>query len=767
MSHIWADHRKTDLTPYSDTLKSPQKPESVEFSPVVSKHSYSVRKADPRKVVNLQSLRLSSSTEDVLAELGLEVDSSEQPLPTEEEVKLKQEAELRVITEEVKRLRSQTELRPVTLSESLSRQSLSHLLRTALHSQEHIDESALDRCSSVIREVCEKELQEKEAVLRLEIEQQFDAERVSLQQKYEAEMNKAILAVQERINSHWNRKAMEIELQLKLNEELSDSEAQESIESELVAHYQTYFEDLFEEEREKIRAQLERELHDELRQIQSAPLRRQGKQEVPHEFKEKYQAEMQKMRERLEVEFEMRLVSEEESWRANLAPKLVQEIQKRHKENATEQLALRKQQLHQQANRELQDLINKIKEESDEAVLRHLRQIDEEAKKTAERSRESLKAEIYHQLQHEREQKLQENIVLKLKGLLTNEISRELQPKIELEVKQELEQKYREEAQAELSQGLGEFLRKVDNDNKSALRRVSEQLELTRDEAVKASVEEQMIRFEKELKVKYAARADRLTNDTQDQFLKELENRLQDEREQLARDRAEVSRLKSAVNVQLHKASKERKEELDRIKEQEKFLQKKLQEREGLLKRMQDVSVINKSYERAQPERIKDRPDRPLSQQSTLFHKEDKVENTPQFQSPRHFPVMSRVSPVSVPFSPEPARYIGYTAEEPKQISPPRRLLSPYRSEDTVQKLISQNIEEAHRQALRLLAETENPPEIKPRKQAYTEDTQRYYRPKEQEQEKPSQRLSTAKPSHQLYRDLLRMNYGVIEPRLK
>lgn len=671
--------------------------------------------------------------------------------------------EVNQLHQEVKRLRSQTEFRPVTLSESLSRQSLTHLLRTALHSQDHIAEAVLDRCSSVIREACEKELQEKEAVLRLEIESQFDAERVGLQQKYESEMNQAILAVQERINNHWNKRAVELEYQIKQHNAGEEADYQDDIESELVNHYQSYYEDLFEEERERIKAQFEKELQDELKysKIQSPPTRRQGRTEVPGEFNEKYQAELLKMRERMEAEFEMRLVSEEESWRSTHAPKIAQEMQRKHQINSSEQLAARKEQLRKQALRELNDLITKIKTESDEAVTRHFKQIEDEARKTSERNRDILKAEIYHQIQSEREQKLQDAIVMKLRGFLSNDISRELQPKIEQEVRAELEMKFREEAQIELQQSLGDYLRKLDTDTKNALRSVSEKLDLTKDEAVKAHVEEQMVRYEKELKVKYASRADRLTNETQQLFLNELESRLQNEREQITRDRAEVSRLKSAVNVQLHKASKERKEELSHIKEQEKFLQKKLQEREGLLKRMQDVSVINKSFKISKPERGNDRP---LSQQSTLFHKEEKPVNIPQFQSPRNFQIMSRVTPVSIPqFSPEPARYI---AEEPKEVSPPRRLLSPYRSEDTVQKLISQNIEEAHRQALRLLAETEHPPEIVMMKPT-VDDSQRYYRPKKQDLEKSGPRLSTAKPSHQLYKDLLRMNYGVIEPRLK
>jgi hypothetical protein len=544
---------------------------------------------------------------------------------------------------------------------------------------------------------------------------------------------------------------------MKLSEGTDSPRAQESIENELVSHYQSYFEDLFEEEKDKLRAQAEQDLEAELVQLKRNPMRRQVKAEVTGDFKERLQAEAQRIRERMEVDFEMRLVTEEETWRRSLAPAIIQETQRRHATSSSEQLSAREEQLRQQAASELQELISKIKAESGEAVYRHMQQIEEESRRTAELSRESLKAEIAYQIQSEREEKLQEAIVMKLRGLLHNEISRELLPRIEQEVKMQLEGKFREEAAAELQQGLSDCLRRVGTDSKNSLRNAQEKLELTKDEAVKAAVEERMTRFEKELKVKFAGRADRLTSETEQAFLKELENRLQEDREQLNRDRAEVSRLKSAVNVQLHKTAKERKEELERIKEQEKILQKKLHEREGMLKRMQDVSVINKSFERAPPERVKDRP---LSQQSTPFAKDDKVEDTSQFQSPRHFPILSRVSPVSVPFSPEQGRFV---PEERKQISPPRRLLAPYRSEETVQKLISQNIEEAQRQALRLLAETEHPPAIKPR-QLIPEETQRYYRPKETVEQSP-QRLSTAKPSHQLYNDLLRMNYGVIEPR--
>lgn len=95
--------RRAEQTPFSEQLPSPQRPESLEFSPVVPKHINSVRKANPRRALNLHSLKLSSSTDDILTELGLEVDLSDLPQPTEE-AKVKQEAEnLKVATEEVLR----------------------------------------------------------------------------------------------------------------------------------------------------------------------------------------------------------------------------------------------------------------------------------------------------------------------------------------------------------------------------------------------------------------------------------------------------------------------------------------------------------------------------------------------------------------------------------------------------------------------------------------------------------------------------------------
>lgn len=647
--------------------------------------------------------------------------------------------EIKVLRDELDRLRkrlseSEGPSNRASMTGSLTGPTLLSILKSV---QPQPDADKLERCTEVILDTVEKDKQSLEMQLRREIESRFEADRKAMKENFEEEIAKAVEETRIQANEYWQGRMKK-----------GKTEDIEKIKENLYV---------------EIEAKLQKEYEEKLKRRVSQMTGNRGKGEELSELREKLQ-QLEEYRANQEIEFELRLASEKEAWKEEITSIGLSDYRLELQRDFDRKLSLRTSEIQQDSKAEVAQLTQQFRREAQDAITQHLQRLNEETERKTESMKSVLREECMKELRSEREMRLSEAIAAKLTGQIDKDLRRELTPRVERELRSSLEQKLRLELQKEFEEVYEARKNQLEVEMKSRLRAAQERAEGRFEDDVNRLLQEKTAKIEKEMRIKYKSKLERQQKQLEAGLKLELSQKLEEEKAELMREKNEVARLKSALNVQIKKTSMDRKEEIDRIRRQEADLERKSKELSYQMTKMQIQEGISAT------------PELKRQVHSTVSRGERSVTPLPR-------PRESRISPQK------------YTADSelisslPRPLSPPQlsrqspqssernndkeqRLVPRYDSQDIVRALISKNLEEAQKEAVKTLQNTEKqsssgvsyyPKEFEPTQTIKQPSvSELYYRSKDSEyrrEEEPS-RFPTAR--HQLYQELLKEHFTVL-----
>lgn len=470
--------------------------------------------------------------------------------------------------------------------------------------------------------------------------------------------------------------------------------------------------------------------------------------------------DLETFRANTEVEFEVRLATAKESWKEEVENWAVEDRKQALELSFEQKLAQRSREIQDQAKAEVAQLAAQFRKEAQEAISLHLQRLAEDSGKREEAGRQQMREECMKEIRSEREMKLAEALAARLTVQLDKELRRDLAPKVEKELRTALEEHLRGQIRKEFEDIFETRRNQLETELKSKLKAATERVEGRFEDEIARLMQEKTQKLEKELKIKYKMKLEREVRQAQSQALEDYKAKQTADMEEIRREKAEIGRLKAALNVQMRKLGSDRREETERARKMELELERKGKELSYQLGRAQEGGENTK-----------------LRQNTSPKPRESRIS-----------PEKSDILPENRPFSPEKAEIMPIKTL-PRPISPPKqapaaviaeeepRFLPRYDSQDLVKQLISRNLEEAQREAVSLLQQTEKPPLVTspyypkdppsapalsyyPRELGETGKPQGnqpvYYRSREETRKEAGKETGPQSARHQLYQELLK-----------
>jgi hypothetical protein len=406
-------------------------------------------------------------------------------------------------------------------------------------------------------------------------------------------------------------------------------------------------------------------------------------------------SELEAFKSNVELDFEVRLATEKEAWKQEISSFALAERQEALEQAFEVRLAQRTREIQDQAKAEVAELAGQFRKEAQEAISLHLQRLAEDSDKRGEAGKQQMREECLKEIRSEREMKLAEALAARLTVQLDKELRRDLAPKIEKELRTAIEEQLRAQIRREFEDIFETRRNQLESELKSKLKNATERVEGRFEDEIARLMQEKTLKLEKDMKIRYKTKLEREIRQAQAQVLEEYKAKQTADMEEIRREKAEISRLKAALNVQMRKLGSEKKEETERVRKMELELEKKGRELSYQLGRAQEGAESSRQRQNTPPK-----------------PRESRI-------SPEKFENIREIDP----FSPEKADIMPIKTL-PRPISPPKqarsaaipeeepRFLPRYDSEDLVKQLISRNLEEAQREAVSLLQQTEKPPLI-------------------------------------------------------
>lgn len=489
------------------------------------------------------------------------------------------------------------------------------------------------------------------------------------------------------------------------------------------------------------RSQLFSQLSNEIEsRIKSQYLQRRASIKPTPILKKDREINIIKFQSELELEQIDRLSAEKKYWNAELIKEVSDSCKQNLREEQEQLLLKREKDIIKQVEYEKQEVISRLVHDSEEAVENRIQQITEDKEAGEQEFIEILKEECLKELQKEYEMRFREFTREKLQTTIEKEYKKNLAHRIEMELKLRLEDQIYQELNIEYEENHDIFRKKIEQEMISKLMELEEQLESTRNQKIKESADKKFSKIEKDLKINYLKKLDKLKNDLRKEFEEIYIGQIKKFRGLLGQEKSEAARIKSKINVCVKNTTNEKQSQLKTLEAQEDLLDRKIR----------DISIrqqyeVEQSQYRKTPDTSKSPMPRPCSIYSSS-------------------PILGDIEVSKNVPKPFPAPTIIIQAEEnsKRSISPERKLLGNYDTKEIVSQLIMKNYEEAQKQAWTTLKNTETPSirvveyQTRP-KSAYAEITELLSTGKSVIKETPKK--------HSLYQELLKKKYGVIEPR--
>ena len=438
----------------------------------------------------------------------------------------------------------------------------------------------------------------------------------------------------------------------------------------------------------------------------------------------KFQAE-------LEIEQMHLLDQEKEKWQRD-GIKHVQGLCKdRIKEEHDYFLQRKEKEIRKQAQNEIQEVVNRLMKDTQEVVSQKIDNLSQDKEADQQEFEEIFKQEAFDEVVEEAQGKYRDQVYEKIRQMIEKDVKKNLSQRIDMEVKIRLEDSIFAGINSEHEENHEVFRKKIEQEQVSKLLDLEYQCEANRSTQLQLAVDKRFSRTEKELKINYLKKLDKLKSELRKEFEEIYIGQIKKIRALLVQEKSEAARIKSQINVYVSKTSAEKASQIRSLQQQGEVLDRK----------MRDVSMrqqldLDQSQFKPTPETSKS----PLRQTNSAFSPSPIAENEVSRTIPRPLPPPS----------------FGAFSEEVKKKSesPERRLLKNYDTKEIANSLILKNYEEAHRLAWVTLKDTEEP--LKP-KSTYAEISELLLTGKTLHQRETPKK-------HSLYNDLLKKKYGVIEP---
>ena len=552
--------------------------------------------------------------------------------------------------------------------------------------------------------------------LKSQLKAQNESRKSELVQDLESFIHEKTETCKKEVEDYWVRRTQELE------ERLLQLEADEWQEQDLDREANENFylnEEMIEEMRQ--------ELEEKYKKIYSA--KRPAGKALSGREKE---ALVLKLEAELEIEQIALLDREKASWGQE-----VRQVQRLCEEKCKEEqlvvLQRKEKDLKRQAEKETKEILSNLFKDFREASAENNKKINESLKETQLQMEEVLKEEAYQEVLVEAEGKYRDLVADKVKLALDRDLKKSLGQRVAMEVKIRLEDSLYQELNHDLEETHEAFRKKVEQEQASKLLDLDYQCEALRSSNLQAAIDKKFSKVEKELKINYCKKLDKLKSDLRKEFEEIYIGQIKKIRSLLVQEKSEAARIKSQINVYVNKTSSEKASQVRSLHVQEDLYDRKVR----------DISI------RQQIE-IEQSAFRPCSETS-----KSPLRKAHNLCSPVAADVeVSRAIPRPLP----PPSLAGFNVDSKKrEDSPERRLLKVYDTKEIANSLIIKNYEEAHKQAWLTLKATEEP--CRP-KSAYAEISDLLNSGKSLKPRQEPQKRS-------LYNELLQKKYGVIEPRVK
>jgi hypothetical protein len=513
------------------------------------------------------------------------------------------------------------------------------------------------------------------------------------------------------IDEYWKDKIRELE------EKLAELEKEEEFD--------------WEGERENLRIELEEESE---KKYLEQYLQRRSMIKPTNVNKKERENNIVKFQAEVEIELMQMLEDEKMRWKTEEIIAVQEECKVKYKEEQEQLLARKEKEIKRQAELEKQDLMNRLIRDTNEAVEEKLSRMDEDKEVREAEINEILKEECMAELLLESEAKYREIARERIQIALERDSRKNLAHRIEMELKVRQEDLVYQEFNQSFEDTHEQYRKKLEHEHVSNMIELESSLEANRTEEIAKAVEKRFSKTEKDLKINYLKKLDKLKIDLRSEFEEIYIGQIKKLRAILIQEKSLAARIKSQINVEIKNTTHEKNSQL-----------KDLQDKEDLLDRkIRDLSIRQQyEIERSQQRFTPDNSKSPIRNQSSIYSPSPLIPDT---EISKNIP------------KPLPPPALASAVEEVKRrsVSPERRLLKNYDTKEIVAQLIMKNYEDAHKQAWITLKETEEP--VARPKSNYAEYTEILSTGK-------SVSLRDTPKKHSLYNELLKKKYGVIEPR--
>lgn len=492
--------------------------------------------------------------------------------------------------------------------------------------------------------------------------------------------------------------------------------------------------------------------------------------------------EIEKIRGNFEVDSEIRMYTEKEEWKKEYMPSLIEEARYMVKVEHDQRVGKRTADLRNQAKAEIQDLFENLKKDSELAIKQKFREIDESESAREKETLERIRAECYDELRKDQDFRLRSALTDKLREQLEKEVRNELIRRIEMELRLRKEDEIREEVKISIEQEHEDIRKKFESEIRGKIQNLEEEFESNHNHLCVQEVDSKLERREKELKIDYMRKLEKLKDSSQKEFSDYQNQQSKKSKQLLSQEKSEVARLRSKLNVMLKKLTENRKSELQRLQSQEEVLDKKMREIQYFQQFKDEqpsrITCIKEERSRGSsksPMASKQRSKSPFREQVSVI--------SPKFPHPGIELIRSLPKPLPPPtltnFKTIPQGTLSNynnTSEkstyQERSRSPERKLLGKYNSRELISDLIMKNLEDAKQQAWTLLKETEHPPLIKLSEndldiRGFLSSRKTIHQNSIVKDYETDKSPRNAAPKHSKYQELLNQRHGVIEPRLK
>jgi hypothetical protein len=265
----------------------------------------------------------------------------------------------------------------------------------------------------------------------------------------------------------------------------------------------------------EIKSQLEEEIESKYK---AHYIQQRSKHKNPQITKKDLEKKIMKLQAEIEIQQANQLNKEKEYWKKDLIKDVQELCRQKLKSEQTQVLSKKENELRRQVNLEKEEVVSRLIHDSLEAVDLKIQAIASEKEKNDAEALEILKDKCILELREETEAKFREDTRLRMKNSFEKDLRKNITNRIEMELKIRLEDRIYQEFNLEFEFQHENFRKKIENELNSKIKSLEDQFEDNRSSEIASTVEKKFLKIEKDLKINYLKKLDKLKLDTRNEF---------------------------------------------------------------------------------------------------------------------------------------------------------------------------------------------------------------------------------------------------------